>query len=100
MDPWHDYLAVPVAPLVLVAQVVGLFLPARAGFRAVLLFAAPVLIAGMLAYVSTRPVGADEGINIGQGVLVLWLLASLSISLLALVAESMRATAAKRRRRT
>lgn len=30
IDPWYDYLAFPMAPLVLVAQLVGLFLRALA----------------------------------------------------------------------
>jgi hypothetical protein len=45
-------------------------------------------------------VGADEGDNIGQGVLVLWLLVSFVISLLGLVAESIRVAMRRVRRRT
>ena len=96
MDPWYDYLALPLAPLVLLVQIVALFLR-RAALRRLVLVAAPLLIAAMLAYVSSRPVAPSEGVNIGEGVLVLWLVLSLGISLLGLVAESLRALAARRR---
>lgn len=97
MDPWYDYFALPLAPLVLLAQIVALFLrPAR--LRRSVLVAAPLLIAAMLAYVSSRPVAPSEGVNIGEGVLVLWLVLSLGISLLGVVAESIRALAARRER--
>jgi hypothetical protein len=96
IDPWYDYLAIPIAPLVLVAQLVALFLR-RAALRAILVVGAPVLIAGMFVYVSSRPVRADEGVAIGEGVLVLWLLVSLVIALCGVVAEGIRVAAARRK---
>ena len=79
----------------LVAQVVGLFLRAGA-LRLVLLVAGPLLIGAMLAYVSTRPVRPDEGVNIGEGVLVLCLVASLGLSALAVLVEGVRTARAQR----
>ena len=90
IDPWYDYLAFPIAPLVLVAQVVGLFLRVPA-LRLTLIVAGPLLIGVMLAYVSSLPLRADEGVNIGQGVLVLCLLASIALSVVALIFEGVRA---------
>ena len=98
IDPWYDYFAFPIAPLVLVAQLVGLFLRTLA-IRWMLLVTGPLLIGAMLAYVTTRPVRADEGVNIGEGVLVLCLLASLALTLLALLFEGVRGIRAARLRR-
>ena len=95
IDPWSDYLAFPIAPLVLVAQLVGLFLRVRA-LRLTLPVAGPVLIVAMLAYVSSLPIRANEGVNIGEGVLVLCLLASIAISLVAAAFEGVRTIRAGR----
>jgi hypothetical protein len=97
-DPWYDYLAVPVAPLVLAAQLAALFLR-RASLRRLSLIGAPVLIGAMFAYLVSRPIRADEGVPIGQGVLLLWLLVSLILSLVGLAAEGARSVAVRRERR-
>jgi hypothetical protein len=97
IEPWYDYLAVPIAPLMLVAQIIALFLRRR-GVRALALVGTPVLVAAMLAYVSSRPLRADEGANIGEGVLVLWLVVSVLISVVGLVAEGVRLALTRHRR--
>ena len=62
----------------------------RVYLRLALSVAAPVLIGAMLVYVSSRPIRAAEGVNIGEGVLVLCLLASVALTLLALLVEGVR----------
>ena len=86
------------APLVLVAQVAGLFLRAFV-LRLIVLVVGPLLIGAMLAYVSSLPLRSDEGANIGEGLLVLWLLAAVALTLLAAVIEGVRAFRAARLKR-
>jgi peptidoglycan/LPS O-acetylase OafA/YrhL len=86
MEPWHDYLALPVAPLVLIVQAASLF-ARRWTVRWGLSIACITAIAVMLAYVSSIPTRPDEGVNIGAGVLVLWLLASAVLILIGMVRE-------------
>jgi uncharacterized membrane protein len=79
-DPWYDYLALPIAPLVLLVQFGALFVRPwwlRWGLS-VACFAA-ILV--MLAYVASIPVGPDEGVNIGAGVMALWFLCSFVLAL-------------------
>lgn len=97
IDPWYDYLAFPVGPLVLVGQVGGLFLRSLA-LRLIVLLLGPLLVGAMLAYVSSLSFRADEGANIGEGLLVLWLLASLTLALVAVLVEGIRAFRAARLR--
>jgi hypothetical protein len=87
MDPWHDYLAIPIAPLLLVVQLAALFARSRM-VRLGLSFACATAIAAMLAYVASLPTRPDEGVNIGAGVLVLWFLVSLLLLALAVVREA------------
>ena len=85
-DPWYDYLALPIGPIVLFMQFVALFVQIwwlRWGISAAC-FAA-ILV--MLAYVASIPVGPDEGVNIGEGVLFLWLLCSLVLMLVLVARE-------------
>ena len=76
VDPWQDYLALPVAPLVLVAQGAALFFVRSRRLRWGLLAAGTAAVAAMFLYVATLPLAPDEGANIGAGVLFLWLLVS------------------------
>jgi hypothetical protein len=82
VDPWHDYLALPIAPFVLIAQATALFIRPR-WVRLVFAFGCTAAIAVMLAYVASREIAASDGVNIGQGVLTLWLI----LSVLLLVVE-------------
>jgi beta-lactamase regulating signal transducer with metallopeptidase domain len=50
----------------------------------------------MLLYVDSRPVAPDEGVNIGAGVLFLWLVVSVVLLVLALVVELVRYSRAPR----
>ena len=95
MDPWHDYLALPIAPLVLLVQIGALFLPSRP-WRWALAVACPVAILAMLLYVASLPEEPGEGVNIGAGVLVVWLIASVVLLLVALLAEGVRLARAPR----
>ena len=89
MDPWHDYLALPVAPLVLFVQLVALFLRPPV-LRWALEIACPLAISAMFAYVASLPDRPDEGVNIGAGVLLLWLVLSLGLLVVTLVVEAIR----------
>ena len=89
MDPWHDYLALPVAPLVLFVQLVALFLRPPV-LRWAVEIVCPLAIAAMFAYVASLPDRPDEGVNIGAGVLLLWLVLSLGLLVVTLVVEAIR----------
>jgi hypothetical protein len=95
VDPWQDYLALPIAPLVLLLQIVALFLPQRP-VRWTLAVLCPLAILAMLLYVDSLPVEPDEGVNIGAGVLYLWLIVSLALLVLAIVVEGARLARAPR----
>jgi hypothetical protein len=82
VDPWHDYLALPVAPFLLVTQLVALFVRPR-WIRLVFAFGCTAAIALMLAYVASLETPASDGVNIGEGLLALWL----GISVVLLVLE-------------
>jgi hypothetical protein len=95
-DPWYDYLAIPIAPLVLLAQIGILFLPSRA-WRGVLSLACPLAILAMVLYVDSRPIPPDESsVNIGAGVFFLWLVVSVVLLVLALLVELVRHSRAPR----
>jgi hypothetical protein len=89
VDPWHDYLAFPVAPLVLLGQLIALFLRPQM-LRWALEIACPLAIIAMFAYVSSLQERPDEGVNIGAGVLLLWMVLSLSLLVVTLVVEAIR----------
>ena len=86
MDPWYDYLAFPVAPLLLVTQVGALFLRQR-WVRLVFAGGCTAAIAAMFAYVESLYVPATEGVNIGAGILVLCLVVSVALLVVALARE-------------
>jgi hypothetical protein len=79
VDPWHDYLALPVAPFILLAQLIALFIRPR-WVRLAFAFGCTAAIALMLAYVASLETPASDGVNIGEPLLALWL--GLSIVLL------------------
>lgn len=72
MDPWYDYLAFPVAPLVLLGQFLALF---SRRWRRVVSAVGTVAVFAMLSLVSVLPSG--EGADIGEGLLLFWLLVDL-----------------------
>ncbi len=82
VDPWYDYLAIPVAPLVLLAQWAAVYVPQRA-VRLTLSGAATASIAAMLVYIVLLPISEEEGANIGAGVMSVWLLVSILLLRLA-----------------
>ena len=69
--------------MVLVAQALALLVRPKA-VRWTLSLAATAAIAAMFVYVVTLPLSADEGANIGAGVLFLWLSGSLGLLLAAI----------------
>jgi predicted MFS family arabinose efflux permease len=95
VDPWHDYLALPIAPLVLLVQIGALFLPSRP-WRWALAIACPVAILAMFLYVASLPDEPGEGVNIGAGVLLLWLIPSGVLLVVTLLAEGVRLARAPR----
>ena len=82
MDPWHDYLALPVGPLLLLAQLIAVFIRPR-WVRLVFGFGCTTAIALMLGYVSSLETRASEGVDIGEALLAFWL----GISIVLLVIE-------------
>ena len=79
-DPWYDYLALPIAPLVLVVQFGALFVRPwwlRWGISAACVAAITV----MLSYVASLPEKPDEGVNIGGALLALWWLCSFVLAI-------------------
>jgi hypothetical protein len=76
VDPWYDYLAIPVAPLVLLAQWAAAYVPQRA-VRLTLSGAATASIAAMLVYLALLPISEEEGANIGAGLMFVWLIVSI-----------------------
>lgn len=75
VDPWHDYLAVPIAPLVLGAHAWAL--ASNKGRAAVPVSAAAVLaVAAMLVFVMFGTDVREDDANIGAGLLLFELAAS------------------------
>ncbi len=81
VDPWYDYLALPIAPAILAVQFLSLLAPNRT-FKLVVGGACTAAVLGMFAYVLTLDV-EGEGANIGAGVLFLWPGAALGMLLAA-----------------
>ena len=69
-DPWYDYLAIPIAPLILLIQLVSIFLSDRRMRWTVGLGCFAALIV-MFLYVASVDLAPDEGANIGAGVMLL-----------------------------
>jgi hypothetical protein len=88
-DPWYDYLALPIAPVVLFLQLGALFIP-RFWLRAAASLACFAAIAWMNHYVSSIDLAPDEGANIGAGVMLLWWTCSILLLGAAVVGEAAR----------
>ncbi len=91
-DPWFDYLALPVAPLVLFLQFGTLFLP-RVWQRAAGAAAGLGAIGWMTYYVLDVEVAPDEGASIGGGLMIFWLGASLLLVVATAIGEVARIVA-------
>jgi hypothetical protein len=94
-DPWYDYLALPIAPLVLLVQLGALFIPSRA-WRWSLGIACPLAIVAMFLYVAAVAVKPGEGVNLGAAFLLLCLLGSGVLLIAALLLELVRHSRAPR----
>jgi hypothetical protein len=86
MEPWYDYLAIPVAPLLLLVQLGVLFIRSPL-WRWGISIACTVAIAAMFFYVDSLELQPDEGVNIGAGVLALWLVASIALLAIGVVRD-------------
>ena len=84
MDPWYDYLALPVGPLLLGLQAALLSRPR--GLRVLASSVCFAAVAAMFVFV-TYIVPAGEGANIGAGLLLLQMPISLLLLVAALVPE-------------
>jgi hypothetical protein len=85
-EPWYDYLAIPIAPAVLLVQLSALFIKSRQ-MRVILGLACPASIFAMFLYVASIDLEPGEGANIGAGVMLLWFVLSLIVLGVALVRE-------------
>src|SRR5436190_11439390 len=79
-EPWYDYLALPIAPLVFLVQLGALFVHPRR-LRWGISIACAAAITAMFFYVTSLPERPGEGVNIGEGVLLLWWLGSLVLGI-------------------
>lgn len=74
MDPWYDFLALPIAPLVLLTQFAALF---SRRLRRVVGASGTVAIATMFLLILVLPSGG--GANIGAFFLLVWFLMALPL---------------------
>jgi hypothetical protein len=88
-EPWYDWLPI-YALLLLFVQAGAIFIRKRA-VRWVVVGACFVAIWAMALYVWSIDTEPDEGVNIGAGVMVLWVLATCVVLVTALIAEGVRA---------
>ena len=94
-DPWQDYLALPLGPLILLAQLGSVFVGTRISRWAIGLGCLAVLMV-MFFYVVSLDV-EGEGANIGAGVLLLWVLCSIGLLFVAGLREAVGAVARRLR---
>jgi peptidoglycan/LPS O-acetylase OafA/YrhL len=87
-EPWYDWLPI-YALLLLFVQAGAIFIRKRV-LRWVVVGACFVAIWAMALYVWSIDTEPDEGVNIGAGVMVLWVLATCVVLVAALIAEGVR----------
>jgi peptidoglycan/LPS O-acetylase OafA/YrhL len=96
-DPWYDYLAFPLAPLLLGVQFAALFVRDRR-VRFGTGVAVVVVLFVLLVYVASLDLDASEGANIGAGVLFLALCVSVAMLPFAGIHEVVNAIRGRRMR--
>ena len=79
MDPWYDFLAFPVAPLIIVLQAVALAWPGRRSMTVSAVCFAAVASMFVLVTVLLPFMLPGEGANIGAGLLLFEMLFSLML---------------------
>ena len=79
-DPWHNFLAIPIAPVVLMCQLAAMFLPFPTSRRVMVIGASAVMTAMTLIVLAV----ADGTANIGAGLIVPQWALSLMLSVLEL----------------
>jgi putative flippase GtrA len=77
VDPWYDYLAIPVAPVILVLQAVALRTHNRR-LRRLLAVGGTAAIVAMFVFI-TFVIPAGPGANIGAGIMLIWVACSLAM---------------------
>jgi lipopolysaccharide export LptBFGC system permease protein LptF len=77
VDPWYDYLAIPVAPLILALQALALGTHNRR-LRGLLAVGGTLAIVAMFVLI-TFLIPAGPGANIGAGIMLMWIACSLAI---------------------
>ena len=97
VDPWHDYLAFPIAPLLLLAQFLTLFASDRR-VRLGVAIGVTITLFAMFWYVASLELEPSEGANIGAGVLLLAVLLSLALLPFAGIQEVVNAVRRRRAR--
>ena len=90
-DPWYDYLALPIAPLVLLVQFGALFVRPW-WLRWGISVACVAGINAMFVYIASLPERPDKGVNIGQGLMALWWLCSFVLALVLVARDLILAT--------
>jgi peptidoglycan/LPS O-acetylase OafA/YrhL len=95
-EPWYDWLPV-YALLLLILQAGAIFIPKRV-VRWSLITGCFVAIWAMALYVWSLDTEPQEGVSIGAGVMVLWVIGTFIVLAVAAVAEGVRA--ARRSRKT
>ena len=88
-EPWYDWLPV-YALLLLLLQSGAIFVPHRVT-RLILVLGCFIAIWGMALYVWNLPEpGPDEGVAIGAGIMVLWVVGTIIVLVAAAIGEVIR----------
>ena len=89
-EPWSDYLAIPIAPLILLLQLASIFLSNRT-LRWAIGFGCTATLTAMFLYVASIDLAPEEGANIGAGVMLLWILCSIGLLAATGIGEALKA---------
>ena len=81
MDPWYDFLALPVAPLLIALQALALTWPGRRGMIVSVVCCAAVASMFALVTLLLPLVTPSHGANIGGGLLLVELIISVALVL-------------------
>jgi hypothetical protein len=85
-EPWYDWLPI-YALLLLILQAGAIFIPKQVA-RWVVVVGCFVAIWGMALYIWSLDTEPQEGVNIGAGVMVLWVIGTFIILVAAALAEA------------
>ena len=88
-EPWYDWLPV-YAFLLLILQAGAIFIPKRVVRWSLIGVGCFVAIWAMALYVWSLDTEPQEGVNIGAGVMVLWVIGTFIVLAVAAIAEGVR----------